>query len=121
MGGLRGCRALLVEDEMLVAMMIEDTLAESGCDVVGPVARLEDAFAALEHTDINFAVLDVNLGGTFSYPIADRLVRRRVPFTFITGYGELDPAYARYPCLNKPFLPRDLEYHIAKIWRAAYG
>ena len=117
MTGLNGCRALLIEDEMLVAMLIEDALTEAGCEVVGPLARVADALAALDETEIDFALLDVNLGGEMSYPIADVLAARKVPFTFITGYGALDPAYAKFPCLNKPFQSGALEQHIMRIWR----
>lgn len=117
MPGLNGCRALLIEDEMLVAMLIEDALVEAGCEVVGPISRVADALRALDETAIDFALLDVNLGGEMSYPIADVLAARKVPFTFITGYGALDPAYSKFPCLNKPFQSSALEQHIMRIWQ----
>lgn len=118
---LRGCRALLVEDEMLVAMAIEDALIDSGCEVVGPIARVDTALDVIRREPLNFALLDINLGGVMSYPIADELIARGVPFSFVTGYGKIDPAYADFPCLNKPFLPYELEQHIFRIWAAAGG
>jgi two-component SAPR family response regulator len=119
MSEFNGCRALLIEDEMLVAMLIEDALVEAGCKVVGPISRVADALRALDETEIDFAVLDVNLGGETSYPIADALAARKVPFTFITGYASLDSAYARFPCLHKPFSSGALEQHIMRIWRSS--
>ena len=121
MAKLTGCRALLVEDEMLVAMVIEDALIDAGCEVVGPIARVETALDVIRREPVNFALLDINLGGTMSYPIADELIARGVPFSFVTGYGQIDPDYADFPCLNKPFLPQELERHILRIWHAAGG
>ena len=98
-------RILVAEDEMLVAMLIEDMLGDLGHDVVGPAMRLETALAAAESEDLDFAILDINLAGKQSFPVADRLVRRGIPFMFASGYGAaglVDP-YRQAPVLQKPF------------------
>jgi len=110
---LNGMRLLVVEDEALVAMMVEDMLTDLGCvvvDVAGTVSRgltvVGDPSVALDG-----AVLDVNLGGEKVYPVAEMLAARGVPFIFATGYGiaGIAPAYAHIPALAKPYELRALE------------
>ena len=110
---LTGMRLLLVEDEALVAMMVEDMLTDLGCvvvDVAGTVSRgltvVGDPGLALDG-----AVLDVNLGGEKVYPVAEMLTARGVPFIFATGYGiaGIAPAYAHVPALAKPYESHALE------------
>ena len=98
-----GLRVLLVEDEMLVCMDIEDMLAELGCTVVGPAARVDQALEFIQREPVDMAVLDVNLGKERSYPVADQLRARGVPFLLSTGYAEVEPDYSDYPRLQKPF------------------
>ena len=103
-------RILIVEDEMLVAMLIEDVVNDLGHDVVGPAMRLETALAAAESEEIDFAILDVNLAGKHSFPVANRLKERAIPFMFASGYGAaglIDP-YCNAPILQKPFGPDQL-------------
>ena len=100
-----GLKVLLVEDEGLVAMMMEDFLADLGCEVVGSCDSVRSAMAWLEAaTDpLDGAVLDVNLGGDLVYPVAEILAARGVPFAFATGYGALpDSRFGGAPVLNKP-------------------
>src|SRR5262245_892108 len=68
-----GNRVLLVEDEILVAMMMRDILTELGFSVVGPFSRLSEAMVAAVHEEIDAGIIDVNLGGEFVYPVADVL------------------------------------------------
>lgn len=98
-----GLRVLVVEDEMLICMDIEDMLEEFGCQIVGPAATVEKALSILDAEQADIAVLDVNLGGVRSYPIADRLIRQGTPFILATGYAEVEPAYSTCPRLQKPF------------------
>jgi CheY-like chemotaxis protein len=104
------CRVLLVEDEAMIAMLMEDMLGELGCDVVATVGQVEQAMAAAETAAIDLAFLDVNLRGVPVYPVAGVLRARGIPFAFVTGYGSagVDPAYAGAPILQKPFQSRDL-------------
>lgn len=83
---LDGRHILIVEDEALVAMTAEMAVEDAHGVVVGPAATLEDGLALARANDIDAAVLDVNLHGEKSFPIADLLVERGVPFVFTTGY-----------------------------------
>jgi CheY-like chemotaxis protein len=105
-----GLRVLLVEDEIMVALLLEDMLAELGHAVIGPVASLGKAVEMAQSEALDVAILDVNLSGKEVYPVADTLAARGVPFIFATGYGNggLRAAYRHLPTLSKPFLRRDL-------------
>src|SRR3954469_1784266 len=107
---LDGLRILVVEDEFLLAMTLEDDLRNIGAEVAGPFGDLASALAgAREHT-FDVAVLDVNLGGTMVYPLADELISRRIPFLFLSGYSaENMPArFASTHRLAKPCDPAHL-------------
>ena len=113
---LAGLRLLVVEDEALVAMLIEDTLLALGCAVVGPAGNVAQALELVEHEPIDLALLDVNLGGgERSYAVAEALAVREIPFLFVTGYGDkgVDRRYRRAPVLQKPFDPDQLERVVA--------
>jgi CheY-like chemotaxis protein len=103
-------RVLVVEDEYLVALLIEDMLQTLGYRVSEIAANLDDAMRAAEKDDFDVAILDVNLNGTMSNPIADVLKRRSIPFIFATGYGKSGPhdAFSGTPSLQKPFEEGDL-------------
>jgi CheY-like chemotaxis protein len=113
-----GRRVLVVEDEMIVAWLLEDMLADLGCAVVGPAARVNQALAMIDAEAIDVAVLDVNLNGQMSYPIADALAARGVPFVFSTGYDKdrLLDGYRTFPVLQKPFHRSELGDTLAKLW-----
>ena len=82
-----GHRILLVEDEILVAMMMMDILTELGFFVIGPCNRLAEAMIAAVHDNIDAGIIGINLGGEFVDPVADVLAARKIPFVFVTGYG----------------------------------
>jgi len=109
-GALSGRRVLLVEDEMLVAWLLQDMLADLGCAVVGPAARVNQALAIIAAEQVDLAVLDINLNGQTSYAIADALTARGVPFVFSTGYAKdrLAEDYRAFPVLQKPFHESEL-------------
>jgi CheY-like chemotaxis protein len=102
---LSGRRILVVEDEVMVAWMLEDMLANLGCEVVGPATRIDQALTMLDVEVFDAVVLDINLNGQKSYPVADALIARRVPFVFSTGYhrSSLLNGYTQFPMLQKPF------------------
>jgi CheY-like chemotaxis protein len=108
----------LVEDEMLVAWLLEDMLADLGCAVVGPASSVKQALAMIDAEAIDAAVLDVNLNGQMSYPIADALVARGVPFVFSTGYDKdtLLDGYRTFPVLQKPFHRAELSDTLATLF-----
>jgi CheY-like chemotaxis protein len=110
-------RVLVVEDEMMVAWLLEDLLADLGYAIVGPAASVNQALTMIETEPIDVAVLDVNLNGEMSYPIADALIARGVPFVFVTGYDKnrmLD-GYRVFPILQKPFHRSELRDMLAKL------
>jgi CheY-like chemotaxis protein len=104
-------RILVVEDEALVALQLEDMLAELGHDVAASCARLEEAVAMARTVACDAAVLDINLSGENSFPVAEALKDRGVPFLFATGYGAsvLPPALAGARVLHKPYTLDDLK------------
>jgi len=101
-------RVLLVEDEAIVGLMMRELLTECGMFVVGPCCTLEEAMAEASG-EFDGALLDLNLGGKFVYPVAEVLRERGIPFTFVTGYGaeSLDGSFSGAPILQKP-ITRDL-------------
>lgn len=122
LAALAGRRVLVVEDEMVISMFIEDVLSSYGCKVVGPVRRVQHAITLIEGGEVDAAILDLNLGREGdSYPVADVLILRGVPFVFSTGYGRqgLRPAYRDQPCLAKPFAADDLAHALLALFRNA--
>jgi CheY-like chemotaxis protein len=109
-------RVLVVEDEMMIAMLIEDMLDEFGCKLVGPATSVPRALELIAKEQVDIAVLDLNLDGQNTYAIADALHQKNVPFIFATGYGStgLRQEYANCPVLQKPFQARDFENALAE-------
>jgi CheY-like chemotaxis protein len=107
---LRDLRILVVEDEMMVAMLMEDMLEVFGCKLVGPAASIAHALLLISTETIDGAMLDLNLAGHSVYPVADELARLGIPFVLVTGYGnqELEGGYNDRPRLPKPFRRLDL-------------
>ncbi|MEW6450945.1 MAG: response regulator [Pseudomonadota bacterium] len=103
-------RILVIEDEMLIAMLLEDMLADLGHEVVGVVPRVNEALTAISRDDFDLAILDLNLNGQSAYPVADALIDRGIPFALSTGFGEsgLPEKYRAHPVLQKPFASDDL-------------
>ena len=110
---------MIVEDEALVAMLVEDALLDAGAEVIGPVATVTEALALLDSAVPDAAVLDLNLAGETSTPVADVLAQRGIPFVVATGYGAegLPPGHAKVPVLAKPYDPDELTTTLARICR----
>jgi PAS domain S-box-containing protein len=102
-------RVLLVEDEALVAMMVQECLGDFGYQVIGPISTATEAAARANDGNFEAAVLDINLGDGAVYPIADTLAARGVPFVFVTGYDaeSVDARFRNVPVLQKP-IERDV-------------
>uniref|UniRef100_UPI0035CC8A41 response regulator n=1 Tax=uncultured Sphingomonas sp. TaxID=158754 RepID=UPI0035CC8A41 len=104
-GLLAGCRILAVEDEMLVLMNIEAALEDFGCSTICSAGCVAEALALIARQSFDAAILDVNLGGEKSYPVADALAQLGVPFVFSTGCsdhgGRVD--FEGRPILRKPY------------------
>jgi CheY-like chemotaxis protein len=107
---LAGRRILIVEDEAMIALLIEDVLTDLGSTVVGPASRVEEALEFARSAEIDLAALDLNLGGDPVYPVAEALAGRGIPFVFMTGYGQLGIAerWRGRPSIAKPFRPTQL-------------
>lgn len=117
MTDLSGCRVLVVEDEVLVAWALDDMLVALGCCVVGPAARVDQALAMIAATAIDAAVLDLNLNGQRSYPVADALAGQGIPFMFSTGYHKdsIADGYQDFPMLQKPYVQSELGAMLATL------
>lgn len=110
---LAGRRVMVVEDEALVSMLIEDLLADLGCEPLGPLTRVSDAidFVRDESHAIDAALLDVNLAGERSNAVAEALAARDIAFVLCTGYDDagVDDRWQNRPLLRKPFVGHQLE------------
>ncbi len=99
------CRVLVVEDEAVIAMLVEDMVTDFGSEVVGPVAKMTEALSLARDAELDAAILDINVGGAVIFPVADLLRERGIPFIFATGYGAkaLPQRFGDSPTLPKPF------------------
>lgn len=102
---LAGKRILIVEDEYMIAVDLKRELLRQGAEVVGPTGDLEEGLELADGQRLDAALLDLNLEGDWSYPIADRLDGAGVPYLFVTGYDPwaLPDAYADKPAIAKPY------------------
>jgi CheY-like chemotaxis protein len=108
---------LVVDDEALIAMLIEDMLLDIGCKVVGPAYALDEAVALARDADIDCAILDLNLEGVPTFPVARALRARGIPFVFASGYaaGGLGEDFDDVPVLQKPFTAYDIASAVAHM------
>ena len=116
---LDGVRVLVVEDEALVAMLLEDMLCDLGCVVVAVAGSVAEAVDQASAAALDAAILDVNLGTQSSAPVAEALAARKVPFVFATGYGEsgVPEGFRGRPALQKPYGMQD----VARLLAQAVG
>jgi len=103
-------RVFLVEDDSLIAMLVEDMLEELGCELVATAQRVADALQLLPSINPDFALLDVSLAGERVFPVAAALATANIPFAFTTGYGGdgLPAEFKSRPVITKPFQLRQL-------------
>lgn len=119
---LPAIRALLIEDESLLLMLLEEVLPDMGYAVAGSAHSLEDARSKIDSVDFDVALVDVNLAGVESFPVVESLVARGIPVMFVTGYGaSVIPDHLRHvPVLAKPFGRRELEAALRRLPLAAH-
>jgi CheY-like chemotaxis protein len=119
-GKSKARRILIVEDEILLAMNLEDMLVELGHDVVAVATRIPEAMTLAANSDIDLAILDLNLSGALSFPVAEILRARGVPLLFATGYGlqGLAEEYKTEFVLAKPYGIDELESALNKVTTA---
>lgn len=113
----RVIRVVLIEDEPLVAIIVEDALEALGCEIIGPIAQLDEALAAVERENFDCAIIDVNIRGGLSYPVATLLVERGCPILLATGYrrGSLPDSLIHEACIAKPYSTSQLEQKIRQL------
>jgi DNA-binding NtrC family response regulator len=101
----RKCRVLIVEDEAAISILMEDMLVDLGVEIGGSASRLDPALQLAREADLDAAIVDINIGGVQSYPVADLLRSRGIPVIFATGYGSsvLPERFKSCRILNKPF------------------
>jgi CheY-like chemotaxis protein len=119
---LSGSRVLVVEDDMMQALVIGDMVTELGGTVSVIASRLDQAFEALDQHEIDCAILDINLGGTLSHRLAAALRRRDIPFLYCTAYvdaASVFPPIATAPQLGKPVQKDELRDSLVRILDAA--
>jgi CheY-like chemotaxis protein len=116
-------RILVVDDEPLIAMMVEDWLVELGCEVVGPVGSVEEGLTMAGTADLDGAILDVNLGGRNCFSVAHALKQRDVPFAFATGDSRIDKEadFSDPILLSKPFVFDDVKKVLGKLLKSRAG
>ena len=119
-GVLQGKKVMIVEDEALIAMLFEDILEDTGCRIVGPAMNVRQALELARTDAIDVAVLDVNLNGESSFPVATLLADRGVPLVFSSGYGSegLPPEWQGWPTLPKPFTSDEVLDTLARVFAA---
>jgi DNA-binding response OmpR family regulator len=115
------CRVLVVEDELLIAVTLEDVLQDLGCEIVGPVATVEKALKLAREETFDVAILDVTIRGGKVYPVAELLLARGIPFALASGYGDwaLPEALRDQPRLTKPFTAAELGAQIKLLCSTA--
>ena len=114
---MTGLRVLVVEDEGLIAMVLDDYLKDLGCTVVGPLANVATARDALDTEEFDVALLDINLGGYSVFPVADELMARGIPLGFMTAHN-VETLPARYQdmiSVSKPYTAVDVERAVKQL------
>jgi DNA-binding NtrC family response regulator len=114
---LAGKRILIVEDEAMIAFLIEEHLMDFKCIPVGPFNSVAKALEAVQSEVFDVALLDVLLGGEKVYPVADALAERNIPFLFLSGYGARanPPGHSERKICSKPFKAEDLAASLAAV------
>ena len=116
---LAGLFILIVEDEVMVAMMLEDMLQDLGCSIA-LAGSIEEALLVIRKTTPDGVLLDMNIHGRKTLVIAEELASRSVPFLLVTGYGAADgdpPMIKSAPRLQKPFSEDSLGRRMAELFK----
>jgi len=120
-----GGRVLVCEDNLLMAEVVCEFLRECGLEPIGPAGRLENGMQLARERALDGAILDISLRGQLCFPICSILSARRVPFVFLTGYGDqgarIPVEYQGAPIISKPFHPEELKAVLAQMLRLPNG
>jgi two-component SAPR family response regulator len=106
---LKGMRVLILEDETLIAMLLADIVTDLGCEVVGPSYTIEAALTELDAQPVDIALIEITVGTTKSWRVAEKLAEINVPFAFLTGYGEHADSMERFPAAPVQMKPAAAE------------
>jgi CheY-like chemotaxis protein len=112
-----GKRVLVVEDEPMIRLLLDDMLSDLGYSMAAEAGRLDEAMAAANAGEFDLAILDVNLNGEPVTPVVEILVRRGVPFVFVSGYARrgIPEEHSKIPLLQKPFQVDGLARALAAV------
>jgi two-component SAPR family response regulator len=112
----RAPRILIVEDELFIALLIEETVRLIGCRISAIADNISKANLELCKCNFDVVLLDLNIGGNYSTELADRVIKAKVPLAFITGYDyRVEPRHAHVPVLQKPFRPAQLNALLVQL------
>ena len=112
----RAPRVLIVEDELFIALLIEETVRRTGCRFSAIADNISKANLELCKRNFDVVLLDLNIGGNYSTELADRVIKAKVPLAFITGYDyRVEPRHAHVPVLQKPFRPAQLNALLVQL------
>lgn len=116
-------RVLLVEDEVFVVLDVQMMLEDIGIDQVATASTLEDALCAVERGPYALAILDLNLRGKESWPVAERLAQAGVPIVFISAYPIGEDRLGEHGAMHvpKPFSPSELASAVQSVVQPAQG
>jgi len=116
----RSLKVLILDDQQLIAFSLAKILKSNGFEIVGPYANIASASKGLQTLKPDVAILDINMGdGTTSEPLADELMKKNVPFAFVTGYGSVDVISPRFDDvikMHKPVGSTELVDMVTKLW-----
>jgi CheY-like chemotaxis protein len=109
-------RVLIVEDEFLIAQLIEEMVAGLGYSVAGVARTVAEALEGFLEYNFDVVLLDINLDGQRNPETANFLLERGIPFAFVSGYDAvIDPHHAHVPLLHKPFTDEQLGAVLAEL------
>ena len=116
---LRGQRILVAEDEGLIALELEMALQSFGCEVVGPVSRVDDVLSHVERHRPDGALLDVNLRGRQIFEVLPQLIELRLRLIITSGYNDdslFPPSFRTLPRIAKPFTDAALQQICGRVF-----
>ena len=112
----RAPRVLIVEDELFIALLIEETVRLIGCRISAIADNISKANLELCKRNFDVVLLDLNIGGNYSTELADRVIKAKIPLAFITGYDyRVEPRHAHVHVLQKPFTPAQLNALLVQL------
>lgn len=115
---LAGKKVLILEDEPIIGLALEDMVEQLGCTICGIAFRVPEALELARTAPCDVGILDVNIAGELSYPVAEILADRDVPVIFATGYGDRQHPvrFKSFPTLTKPYGAVEMEGALVRVF-----